>query len=79
MIRRLGLDQPVVVQFWKWFTSMLKGDLGASIYGNNQPVTTILLEALPRTISLAFLSFLIALIIAVPAGILSATRKKHIY
>ncbi len=76
MTRKLGLDQPLVVQFWKWFTSMLQGDLGASIYGNNQPVTTILLEALPRTMSLAFLSFIIALVIAIPAGILSATRKN---
>jgi peptide/nickel transport system permease protein len=70
------LDQPVIVQFWKWFTSMLQGDLGASIYGNNQPVTKILAEALPRTMSLAFISFVIALLIAVPAGILSATRKN---
>lgn len=76
LTRRLGLDQPTVVQFWRWFTAMLQGDLGASIYGNNQPVTTILLEALPRTMSLAFLSFVIALIIAIPAGIISATRKN---
>jgi peptide/nickel transport system permease protein len=76
MISRLGLDQPVIVQFGKWFTSMLQGDLGASIYGNNQPVTKILAEALPRTMSLAFISFVIALLIAVPAGILSATRKN---
>lgn len=74
--RRLGLDQPPPVQFYRWFTNMLQGDLGASIYGSNQPVTTILLEALPRTMSLAFLSFVIALIIAVPAGIISATRKN---
>lgn len=76
MIRKLGLDQPLIVQFWKWFTNMLQGDLGASIYGNNQPVSTIILEALPRTLSLAFLSFVIALVIAIPAGILSATRKN---
>lgn len=76
LIRKLGLDQPLIVQFWKWFTSMLQGDLGVSIYGNNQPVTTILMEALPRTLSLAFISFAIALLIAVPAGILSATRKN---
>jgi peptide/nickel transport system permease protein len=76
MIRRLGLDQPVIVQFGKWFWHMLHGDLGASIYGSNQPVSTILLEALPRTLSLAFLSFIVALAIAVPAGILSATRKN---
>lgn len=76
MIRKLGLDQPQIVQFWKWFTAMLQGDLGNSLYGSNQPVSTILLEALPRTMSLAFLSFVIALTIAIPAGILSATRKN---
>jgi peptide/nickel transport system permease protein len=74
--RRLGLDQPVPVQFARWFGNMLQGDLGASIYGSNQPVSTILREAMPRTMSLAFLSFVIALVIAVPAGILSATRKN---
>ena len=74
--RRLGLDQPVPVQFVRWFGNMLQGDLGASIYGSNQPVSTILREAMPRTMSLAFLSFVIALVIAVPAGILSATRKN---
>ena len=76
LTRKLGLDQPLVVQFWKWFTGLLQGDLGVSIFGNNQPVSTILLEALPRTLSLAFLSFVIALVIAIPAGILSATRRN---
>ena len=76
LTRRLGLDQPLLVQFRIWFTSMLQGDLGNSIYGSNQPVSTILFEALPRTMSLAFLSFVIALVIAVPAGILSATHKN---
>ncbi|NNK78526.1 MAG: ABC transporter permease [Litoreibacter sp.] len=74
--RKLGLDQPLPIQFGRWFGNMLQGDLGASIYGSNQPVTKILLEALPRTMSLAFLSFIIALLIAVPAGIISATRKN---
>ncbi|MEL6837815.1 MAG: ABC transporter permease [Pseudomonadota bacterium] len=76
MIRRLGLDQPVIVQFGYWFSNMLQGDLGNSIYGSNQPVMTILREALPRTLSLAFISFVIAIIIAVPAGIIAATRKN---
>ena len=76
MIRRLGLDQPLIVQFWKWFTGVLQGDFGASIYGSNQPVADILMNALPKTMSLAFLSFLVAIMIAVPAGIISATRKN---
>ena len=76
LIRRLGLDQPLVVQFWKWFTGVLQGDFGASIYGSNQPVADILMAALPKTLSLALLSFLVAILIAVPAGIISATRKN---
>jgi len=76
LTRRLGLDKPVIVQYGLWFKNMLQGDLGNSIYGSNQPVLNIIREALPRTLSLAFLSFLIAVIIAIPAGILSATRRN---
>lgn len=76
LIRRLGLDQPLIVQFWKWFTGLFVGDFGASLYGSNQPVADILMNALPKTLSLAFLSFVIALVIAIPAGIISATRRN---
>lgn len=76
LIRRLGLDQPVIVQYGKWFWNMLHGDMGTSIYGSNQPVAKIISEALPRTLSLALLSFLVAIVIALPAGIISATRKN---
>ena len=76
LTRRLGLDKPVIVQYGYWFRNMLQGDLGSSIYGSNQPVVNIIREALPRTLSLALLSFLIAVIIAIPAGILSATRRN---
>ena len=78
LTRKLGLDQPVIVQYGKWFWNMLHGDFGASIYGSNQPVSKIISEALPRTLSLASLSFIVAVVIAVPAGILSATRKNSI-
>lgn len=72
----LGLDQPVTVQYGLWFIHMLNGDLGASIYGSHQPVTQIITEAFPRTMSLSLLAFFIAMVIAVPAGILSATRRN---
>lgn len=76
MMRQLGLDRSVLVQYGLWFKNMLQGDLGNSIYGSNQPVANIIGQALPRTLSLALLSFLIAVIIAIPAGILSATRRN---
>lgn len=73
---KYGLDQPIYVQYVKWFGHLLTGDLGQSIYGSRQDVTRTILEAFPRTMSLAGLSFLIAMIIAVPAGLISAVRKN---
>ncbi len=73
--RKLGLDQPIWVQYAKWFWLVLQGDLGNSIYGSRIEVLRIVREALPRTLSLAGLSFVIAVIIAVPAGLISALRK----
>jgi peptide/nickel transport system permease protein len=78
MRRKLGLDQSVFIQYVKWFGNMLQGDLGNSIYGSRIPVTQILVESIPRTLSLAFLAFLIAIVIAIPAGIISATRRNTI-
>jgi peptide/nickel transport system permease protein len=74
--QKLGLDQPMYVQYVKWFWNMMQGDLGASIYGSRVPVARLLVEALPRTLSLAGLSFLLALIIALPAGLIAATRRN---
>ncbi len=73
---KLGLDQPVIVQYFKWLVNVLQGDFGSSIYGSRQPVATILLEALPRTLSLALMGFIIALLIGIPAGIISAMRRN---
>ena len=72
---KYGLDQPLYVQYFRWFGLLLQGDLGASIYGSRAPVTQIILEALPRTLSLAFLSFVVAVVIAVPAGLVSALKR----
>ena len=74
--QKYGLDKPVHIQYVKWLGHILRGDFGSSIYGSRIPVSQIILEALPRTISIASLSFLIAIVIAVPAGIISATRKN---
>jgi peptide/nickel transport system permease protein len=70
-----GYDQPVYVQYYLWLGNLLQGDLGNSIYGSNVPVSQIITEAIPRTLSLALLSFTIALTIALAAGIISAIRR----
>jgi len=73
--RKFGLDQPVWVQYLKWFALVLQGDFGTSLLGSRVEVSRIIAEAFPRTISLASLSFLIATAIAVPAGLISALRR----
>ncbi len=75
---KYGLDRPIYVQYFKWFGHLLTGDLGQSIYGSRMDVTRTIAEAFPRTMSLAGLSFLIAMIIAVPAGLISAVRKNSV-
>ncbi len=74
--RKLGLDQPIWVQYGKWFWAVLQGDLGNSIYGSRVPVSQLVMEALPRTLSLAGLAFLLAILIAVPAGLIAATKRN---
>ena len=69
---KFGLDQPMIVQYWKWFVLLLQGDMGNSIYGSRIPVSQILIEAAPRTLSLALLSFCVSIVIAIPAGLISA-------
>jgi peptide/nickel transport system permease protein len=74
MRRRAGLDQPLVVQYFTWLGRALVGDLGVS-FRSGQPVTAILLGRLPATLTLALAALVIALVIAVPLGIISAVRQ----
>lgn len=74
--RKLGLDQPIYVQYFKWFWLTLQGDLGNSIYGSRVAVSRLIAEAAPRTLSLAGISFVLALVIAIPAGLIAATRRN---
>lgn len=76
--RKFGMDQPIYVQYVLWFFRMLQGDMGVSIYGSNVPVSRIIAEAFPRTLSLAGLSLLISLSISLTAGIVSAVRKNSL-
>ena len=74
LIARAGLDQPLLLQYWNWLTSALTGDLGVS-FRTGQPVTGALLQRLPATMLLAVASLLVGLLIALPAGILSAVQQ----
>lgn len=72
-----GLDRPLWEQFFGYLGSAVTGDLGVS-FRNGQPVTVTLLDRLPATVSLALVGLVIALILAVPAGIHSALREGRL-
>ncbi len=73
----LGLDQPLPVQYGKWLISMLQGDLGNS-FRTGEPVFNLIMERLPNTLILTVAAFAFALVIAIPIGIISATKRGSI-
>ncbi|MCV2490616.1 ABC transporter permease [Geodermatophilus sp. YIM 151500] len=77
LLARSGLDQPLVQQFFGWAGRALTGDLGVS-FRSGDPVTLLILERLPATVTLAFASLLVALLIAVPLGTVSALRPRTV-
>jgi peptide/nickel transport system permease protein len=73
--REKGFDRPIPVQFGVFTRDVLRGDLGASIRFN-RPVTQIIVERLPMTIELGLAALLVAVLLGIPAGILSALRRN---
>jgi peptide/nickel transport system permease protein len=71
---KMHLDEPLPMRYLYWVGGVLQGDLGESIR-NQQPVLELVLQKLPVTIELAVLAMLIALLIGIPTGILSAVRQ----
>jgi peptide/nickel transport system permease protein len=74
---QLGLDRPLPVQYATWLYRAARGELGRSIR-TNQPVTEAIRERLPVTFTLAAVATVLALAVAVPAGILSAVRRHSV-
>jgi peptide/nickel transport system permease protein len=74
--RFFGLDQPWWLQYSRWIVSLAQGDLGTS-WRTGKPVITLILERLPVTIELTLLSVGFALLLGIPAGILSASRRDQ--
>ncbi|MGI9026626.1 MAG: ABC transporter permease [Burkholderiaceae bacterium] len=71
---KLHLDEPLPVRYAYWVGGVLRGDLGESIR-NQQPVLKLILQKLPVTIELALLAMTVALVIGIPAGIISAVAR----
>lgn len=74
MRSRLGLDQPILVQYLSFVLNAVRGDLGTSIFFN-QPVTRVLLDRAEPTVFLALFSLAFAVVIATPIGIYAAYRR----
>ena len=73
--RKYGYDKPIYVQYFKWLGSMLQGDLGRSV-ASGETVTDAIKTAFPKTLSITIVSFFIAVLIAVPTGIIAALKRN---
>jgi peptide/nickel transport system permease protein len=75
IVRELGLDQPLVVQYWQWISGLLRGDLGYS-YISEKPTIEEIAPRLPITGTLAILALTLSVCTGVPLGVLSAVRQN---
>lgn len=74
----LGLDEPLPLQYVRFLQRAVSGDLGNSLT-YHQPATIVLAEHLPATLQLSFVSLALALLVAVPLGVLSAVRRDSFW
>lgn len=72
-----GYNKPLWIQYWRFIDQLVHGNLGYS-YQNNQTVATLLANDLPKTAVLILLAYAVALIVAVPLGILQALRRNSV-
>jgi len=71
--KQFGLDQPLLVQYWLFMTSLFHGDLGKSFYYQT-PVMSLYLDRLPNSLLLAFVAMGLSLLIGIPAGIMASVQ-----
>jgi peptide/nickel transport system permease protein len=74
---KLGLDRPIFLQYFEWLGRVVTGDLGESLW-TKRPVLEELLRRVPITLELGLLALLFAVVIALPIGVLAATRQDTI-
>ena len=74
-----GLDKPVYIQYFKFLGNALTGDFGESIKHRDQQAISLVFDRLPATAQLAGLALLVATLIAVPVGVLSAVKKDTVF
>lgn len=72
--KHLGTDKPLIVQYVRWLGQMLRGDMGRTLLAE-QSVARVIRDKLPNTMQLAFAGWLLATIVGVPLGVLSAVKR----
>ena len=75
--RSMGLDRPLIIQYFDYLGNLLKGDLGSSIL-QHRPVADIVMERFPITIGLGVRALLLSFLIAVPVGIIAAVNRNKL-
>ena len=73
---QLGLDDPFLFRFGRWVWALLHGDLGTSIF-TNLPVTHLIGQRIEPTLSLTLCTLVVAILVAVPLGVLAAAKAGH--
>ncbi|MGH1565760.1 ABC transporter permease [Mumia sp. DW29H23] len=71
----LGLNDPLLTQYWDYVKGIFSGDLGTSMM-SNQPVSQVISDRLPATLELALLAFLLVLVVAIPLGVTMAVLTR---
>lgn len=73
--KAMGLDKPLIVQYMIWVGKAVRGDFGSSVYYQRNSLEMIL-ESLPATLQLSGISFLAAMLLGIPLGVLSAVKRS---
>ncbi|GIV93737.1 ABC transporter permease [Chloroflexus sp.] len=75
---QFGLDQPWPIRYVRWLTSLMRGDWGFS-FGTRGPVIDLIWQRLPQTLTVVGTAYLIAVLLAIPIGIISAVKQYSIF
>ena len=76
--KAMGLDKPLVVQYIIWVAKAVRGDFGTSVYYQRNSLDMIL-ESLPATLQLSGISFVTAMVLGIPLGVLSAVKRSTVW
>ena len=74
----LGLDKPLYIRYFQWFSHVIRGDLGISLI-TYQPVMGTILQKLPNTLELSLAALALSLLFSIPVGVYAAVRRNSIF